>query len=246
MRTFPSAVLAVIVFLVSLLPATGAYAQWAVIDAPNLAQNLRSAINSVQQINNQLRQLENEAQMLGNDQRQLTSLNFSALAELQQRLAQTQRWLQQTGGMPFSVADIDQRFAELYPELYGAGVSFTRMTADAGNRRENARRAILTALRLQAQAAQNMDGDQSTLTALVGRSQGAIGQLQAAQTTNQLLALQSRQAMQEQQLRIAQDRSAAAEQARMLAAEVQGREVQRRFLSNGTRYTPVAVDFYNY
>lgn len=246
MKARSSRALAVTALLVTLLTAPSAFAQWAVIDAPNLMQNLRSAINSVQQINNQLQQLENEAQMLGNDQRQLTSLNFSAITDLQQRLAQTQRWLQQTGGMPFSVGDIDQRFAELYPELYGAGVSFTRMTADAGNRRENARRAILTALRLQAQAAQNMDGDQSTLAALVGRSQGAVGQLQAAQTTNQLLALQSRQAMQEQQLRIAQDRAAAAEQARILAAEVQSKEVQRRFMGNGTRYTPVAVDFYRY
>lgn len=244
MKTFATLHL-IMALLLTLLISSPSHAQWAVIDAPNLVQNLRSAINSVQQINNQLQQLENEAQMLSNDQRQLTSLNFSALTDLQRRLAETQRWLDQTGGLAFSVADIDNRFAELYPSLYGAGVSFARMTADAGNRRENARRAIQTALRLQAQAAQNMDGDESTLAALVGRSQGAVGQLQASQTTNQLLALQARQSMQEQQLRIAQDRATAAEQARQLAAEVHGQEVQRRFMGNGTRYTPVAVSFYD-
>lgn len=244
MKALPLLTAATLAILLAFTPAP-AHAQWAVFDGANLAQNLRSALNSVQQVNNQLTQLQNEAQMLSNEQRQLTSLDFSALADLQRRLADTQRWLEQAEGLAFSVTDLDRRFAELYPALYGAGVSIASMTADADNRRENARRAIHTALRLQAQAAQNMNGDESTLATLVGRSQTAIGQLQAAQTTNQLLALQTRQSMQEQQLRIAQDRAVAAEQARLLAAEVQGNEVQRRFMGSGTRYTPAPVNFYN-
>lgn len=244
MKALPLLTVTALAILLAFTPAP-AHAQWAVFDGANLAQNLRSALNSVQQVNNQLTQLQNEAQMLSNEQRQLTSLDFSALSDLQRRLADTQRWLEQAEGLAFSVTEVDRRFAELYPALYGAGISISRMTADADNRRENARRAIHTALRLQAQAAQNMAGDESTLTALVERSQTAIGQLQAAQTTNQLLALQARQSMQEQQLRIAQDRAIAAEQARLLAAEVQGNEVQRRFMGSGTRYTPVPVNFYS-
>lgn len=245
MKILPSFAAFALACLVSVFSAPYAHAQWAVIDGANLVENMRAAITAVQQVNNQLESLQNEAQMLGNERRQLTSLDFSALADLRNRLAQTQRWLNQPGGLPLSVGDIDNRFAELYPSLYGSGVSFSRMTADASNRRENARRAIQTALRLQAQAAQNMDGDESTLTALVVRSQGAIGQLQAAQTTNQLLALQARQAMQEQQLRIAQDRATAAEQARLLTAAVQGQEIQRRFMGTGTHYTPATVSFYD-
>lgn len=245
MKSFRSTAAFTLACLVTLLSTAPAQAQWAVIDAPNLVQNVRTAITAVQQVNNQLESLQNEAQMLSNEQRQLTSLDFSAWADLQRRLTQTQRWLNQTGGLPLSVVDIDNRFAELYPSLYDSGVSFSRMTADASHRRENARDAIQTALRLQAQAAQNMEGDESTLAALVGRSQGAIGQLQAAQTTNQLLALHARQSMQEQQLRIAQDRAVAAEQARLLTAQVRSQEVQRRFMGTGTRYTPAAVSFYD-
>jgi P-type conjugative transfer protein TrbJ len=40
------------------------------------------------------------------------------------------------------------------------------------------------------------------LTNLVNQSQSAVGELQATQATNQLLALQARQMIAEQQLRI--------------------------------------------
>ena len=65
--------------------------------------------------------------------------------------------------------------------------------------------------------------------------------MQTAQAGNQMLALQVRQAMQDQHLRIAQERAAALEQARTVAAEERSREVRRRFIGDGTPYTPFAV-----
>jgi conjugal transfer/entry exclusion protein len=50
--------------------------------------------------------------------------------------------------------------------------------------------------------------------------------------------------MQAQQLQITQDRAAALEQARQVAVQERAREVRRRFQSEGTPYTPVAVGFY--
>ena len=84
------------------------------------------------------------------------------------------------------------------------------------------------------------------LTDLVNGSQSAAGALQAAQATNQLLALQSRQAMQAQQLQITQERAAALEQARQVAVQERALEVRRRFQGSGTPYTPYAVDFYGF
>ena len=101
-----------------------------------------------------------------------------------------------------------------------------------------------TATKVQSQAVQNFASDEQTLTTLVNRSQSAVGALQAMQATNQLLALQSRQAMQGQQLQITQDRVAALEQARQVAVQERAREVRRRFQGEGTAYTPYTVNFY--
>src|SRR3546814_14818552 len=69
------------------------------------------------------------------------------------------------------------------------------------------------------------------LSDLVDRSQSAVGALQAAQATNQLLALQSRQFLQGQQLQAVQGRAVALEQARTAAIEAQSREARRRFMT---------------
>ena len=93
------------------------------------------------------------------------------------------------------------------------------MAADALQRWTYSLQALQTTIGMQAQGAQNLASDENSLATLVQQSQGAVGILQAAQATNQLLALQSRQSIQEQQLRLTQDRSAALEQARAVAAE---------------------------
>ena len=93
---------------------------------------------------------------------------------------------------------------------------------------------------------QNFASDEQTLTDLVNRSQSAAGALQASQATNQLLALQSRQAMQAQQLQLTQDRAAAVEQARQVAVQARASEVRRRLQGDGTPYTPFEVDFYSH
>ena len=221
-----------------------ANAQWVVIDPSNLAQNILTAARTLEQINNQIRQLQNEAQMLMNDARNLTSLDFSALNELRATLSATNRLIQQAQGLAFNVSQMESDFARLYPDSYSASISGGQMTLDARARWRNSLEALRTATKVQSQAVQNFASDEQTLTNLVNRSQSATGALQAAQATNQLLALQSRQAMQAQQLQITQDRAAALEQARQVAVQERAREVRRRFQGDGTPYTPYSVNFY--
>jgi len=228
--------------LVSLLPA--AHAQWAVIDASNLVQNTMTAARTLEQINNQVLQLRNEAQMLINEGRNLRSLDFSSLAQLRATLATIDLLIQQAQGLAFSVSQLDSDFARLYPNAYGTSISANQMAVDAQTRWQNSVDALHTAMRLQAQAVQNIPSDETTLSSLVNQSQSAIGQLQATQATNQLLALQAKQAMQEQQLRVTQDRAAALELARTTSAQARSTEVRVRFLGNGTSYTPQTVNFY--
>ena len=180
--------------LMNALPA--AHAQWVVIDPTNLAQNLMTAANTLEQINNQIKQLQNQAQSLTNQAKNLTGLDFSALNELRAALSATNRLIQQAQGLAFNVQQMETQFQQLYPESFSATVSSGQMVLDARRRWTNSLEALRTATQVQSQAVQNFAADEQALTDLVNRSQSAVGALQTMQATNQLLALQSRQAIQ--------------------------------------------------
>jgi type IV secretion system protein TrbJ len=221
-----------------------AHAQWAVFDVGNFSQNILTAGRTLQTVQNQVVQLQNEAQMLTNEARNLQSLNFNSLSQILNLLNTTNRLISQMQGLPFSVPQLNTQFIRYYPQSYSLNTSATQMAADAQTRWTYSLAAFQTSMQLQAQAAQNAPSDQSTLSGLVGQSQSAVGQLQATQATNQLLALAARQSMQEQQLRLTQDRATALEAARAVAAEARALVVRAQFIGNGTQYTPQAVSFY--
>jgi P-type conjugative transfer protein TrbJ len=221
-----------------------AHAQWAVFDAGNFSQNILTAGRTLQTVQNQISQLQNEAQMLTNEARNLQSLNFNSLSQILNLLNTTNRLISQAQGMPFNVTSVNAQFTRYYPQSYLPSTSANQMASDAQTRWTYSLAALQTSMRLQAQAAQNAASDQSTLSSLVSQSQSAGGALQASQATNQLIALETRQAMQEQQLRLTQDRAAALEQARAVAAEARALVVRAQFIGSGTQYTPQSVSFY--
>ncbi len=216
-----------------------------VFDASNFMQNMLTAANTLEQINNQVQQLQNESQMLMNQARNLASLPSSVVSRLRANLATTQRLIAQARGLAYDVANMDREFARLYPEQYAATVSGDQMYRDAQERWKNTLDGLQTTMQMQAQASQNLNDDEGVLADLVSQSQSAVGALQAMQATNQLLALQAKQSIQNQRLQITQDRAASLEFARQAAAAERGREVTRRFLGSGTPYTPHPVDFYS-
>jgi P-type conjugative transfer protein TrbJ len=235
-------VVASVCFLVAFtLPAR---AQWVVIDPANLLQTTITALRTLQQIENQIQQLANEAQMLENEAKNLKSLNFSSLSQLQATLATTNQLLAQAQGVSFTLARAQQQFTQYYPSSYGRSMSQSQMASDAIQRLTNSQSALQSSISMQAQSAQNFSSDQSVLANLVSQSQSAGGALQAAQATNQLLALQVRQAVQDQQLRVTQDRATALEQARAVAAEARARAIRLQFTASAANYTPQLVEFY--
>lgn len=221
-----------------------AHAQWVVIDPTNLAQNILTAAHTLEQINNQIKQLQNEAQSLMNEARNLASLPFNVVNRLRANLDTTRQLIAQARGLAFDIQNMDQQFAQLYPEQYAATVSGNKMFQDAHQRWQNTLQGLQTAMRMQAQVSQNLNQDEGVLADLVDQSQSATGALQAMQATNQLLALQAKQSIQTQQLQLTQGRAASLELARQAAAVERGREVTRRFLGSGTAYTPQSVNFY--
>src|SRR3546814_1887377 len=87
---------------------------------------------------------------------------------------------------------------------------------------------------VQAQVAENVASDAQTLSALVAKSQGAEGSLQAQQATNQLLALSAKQQFQIQNMIAAQYRAETIERARQAQAQIDAQAATKKFLGSGT------------
>lgn len=230
--------------LLSALTLNGAQAADVVIDPSNLAQNTLTAIRTLTMIQNQVQQLDNELQMLGNQAKHLEQLDYDSLQAIRAGLAETRRLLKEAADLPYDIAQLDAQFARLYPSQYSTNTTQQTLEQDSRQRWEQERAGVQTALRLQGQVEANLAEDEAQLAALETQSQGAIGALQAVQATNQLLALQAKQRIQEQQLQLTQGRAMALQLARQNAAQEKARKMREQFMGNGTPYTPSPVRFY--
>ncbi len=215
-----------------------AQAQMAVFDGSNYAQNLLQAARALQQVNNQIQQLQNEATMLQNMGKNLTSLNTSQLSTMVSALTQISTLMNQGSGIAFNVNATNSAWSQSFPSTYPTGVSTTTLATDAQSRWQQAMAAFLQTLQIQSQVAQNVQADTTTLSSLVTSSQGAVGNLQVSQATNQLLALSTKQQLQIQNLMAAQGRADALNAARSAQDEAAAQAAFTTFIGNGQAYTP--------
>jgi P-type conjugative transfer protein TrbJ len=222
-----------------------ARAQWAVYDGAAHVQTVLMAARELQQVNQQAQSLLNEATMLENQARNLTSLPFSVLAPLDQSIAQTEAIVGQTQGLSYNLSSIDQAFSQTYPQALGSPSSAAQMTADAQTRWQNARGAYQDGLRVQTGAVQNLDATRSQIDSLVTSSQSATGAMQAAQSGNQLMALQTRQLADLTAVVTAMGRAQALDGARQVEGEEQGRAQLANFLNYGAGYTPGTAQMFH-
>lgn len=220
-----------------LVSATPAYAI-PVFDASNYAQNVLTAARTLQQINQQIQSLQNEAQMLTNMEKHLSRIDFPQLDQLRQRLQQIDRLMGQAQGIDFRVDQLDAKFRALFPDSFDQTLRLDRRVADARARLDAAMAGFQQTMTVQAQVVENVRDDAQTLSDIVAKSQGAEGDLQATQATNQLLALTAKQQFQLQQLMAAQFRSESIEQARRVQEAQEARAATRKFLGTGKAYTP--------
>jgi type IV secretion system protein TrbJ len=211
-----------------------ALAQFTVYDPANYAQSLLIAARSLQQINNQIQSLQNQATMLVNQAKNLTRIDFPQLQQLTQTLQQIDQLMQRAQTISFKVESVDTQYGQLYPQ----SSSNAALTSNARAQLNASIAAYQQTMTVQAQVASNVAADGANLTAIVGQSQSAQGALQAAQATNQLLALVAKQQLQIQNLMAAQGRSSTLDAARAAQAELDARAATSRFLGTGTAYTP--------
>jgi P-type conjugative transfer protein TrbJ len=225
--------------------AASARAQVVVYDPSNYAQNVLQAARALQQINNQITSLQNQTQMLLNQARNLTSLPYSALQAIEQKITRTQQLLAQAQRIAYDIGEIDRAFQRSYPQSYSTSTPPGQLVADAQTRWQNSLAAHQDALRVQAGVVQALDTSRSETNALVSSSQSAVGILQASQAGNQLIALQTRQLVDLTALIAAQSRAQSLEGARLTANQEQGRVQLDQFLNTRRGYQPQTVQMFH-
>ena len=225
--------------------SVSAHAQWIVFDPTNYVQNALTAARALQQVNNEIQGLENQATMLINQSRNLESLPYSALAQLQQSVSQTQLLLGQAQQIAYSVTAIDQAFTRTYPQAYSSATSSQQLLADAQTRWQNSLAGFQDAMRVQAGVVQNLDSTRTQIGALISSSQSATGALQAAQSGNQLAALQTQQLADLTAVMAANGRAQSLEGARNVESQVQARQQLSNFLNYGPGYQPGAAQMFH-
>jgi P-type conjugative transfer protein TrbJ len=213
-----------------------AHAQWIVFDPTNYAQNILTAARELQQVNNEIQMLENQATSLINQARNLASLPYSSLAQLQQQITQTQQLLAQAQRIAYSVSTIDQAFTQTYPQAYSGSTSSQQLLTDAQTRWQNALVGFQDTMRVQAGVVTNLNTTRTQLNALVSSSQSATGALQAAQSGNQLVALQTTQLADLTALMASIARAQSLEAARTLETQAQAQAQINNFLNYGPDY----------
>lgn len=209
-----------------------------VYDPTNYAQNLLTAERELQQVNNEILSLENQATSLINQARNLASLPYSALSSLDQSITQTEQLLTNAQRIAYSVSSIDQAFTQSYPTSYPTGTSSQQLIADAQTRWQNALAGFQDAMHVQAGAVQNLDSTRTQIDALVGTSQSATGALQASQSGNQLIALQTKQLADLTGVMAAIARAQSLEAARTIESQEQAQAQTTNFLNYGSGYQP--------
>lgn len=233
------------VWLTALLAAgVPARAQMTVFDPSNYSQNLLTAARTLQQVNNGIQSLQNEAMSLLNQARNLASLPYSSLLELQQSISQTQQLLGQAQRLAYDVSSIDQAFTRIYPQNYGSATSSQQLIVDAQTRWQTSLSGFQDALRVQAGVVQNLDRMRTQIGNLVSSSQSATGALQAAQSGNQLIALQTNQLADLTAVMASIARAQSLESARAVASQAQARQQLERFLNYGPGYQAQTVQMF--
>lgn len=244
-RRFRAAFASGIAFLSLAMFSPPARAELIVFDPTNFSQNVLTAARELQQVNNEIQSLENQATMLINQAKNLASLPYSSLAQLEASIQRTQQLLTQAQRIAYSVTTIDQAFTQTYPQAYSSSTSSRQLVADAQTRWQNSLAGFQDAMRVQAGVVQNLDSTRTQINALVSSSQSATGALQAAQSGNQLVALQTKQLADLTAVIAAIARAQSLEGARSVESQEQAQQQLSRFLNYGQGYQSQTVQMFH-
>jgi P-type conjugative transfer protein TrbJ len=125
-------------------------------------------------------------------QRQIAALRTDVTQPLAQINGQAQSILQQAQGIGFNSGTTANAFQTLYPTS-ASGLTGAQIAIAQAAWSQATQQALQTAIATQTAAAQSQKTTSSAARGAVAASQGAVGQTQVGQATNQLLATVSAQ-----------------------------------------------------
>jgi P-type conjugative transfer protein TrbJ len=243
--TLRSGVAGFSLIVLAIAPAQAQFGSSIVFDPTNYSQNVLTAARELQQVNNELQSLENQATSLVNQARNLSSLPYSSLSTLDQSILQTEQLLTQAQRIAYNVSTINQAFSQTYPVSYPSTTSSQQLIADAQTRWQNSLAGFQDAMNVQATAVQNLNSTHTQIDALVGTSQSATGALEAAQSGNQLIGLQTTQLADLTAVMAAIARAQSLEGARNVENEEQAQAQTNNFLNYGSGYQPGSAQMFH-
>ena len=200
-----------------------------VYDPTNYVQNLQTATHNYTQLVRQAQQLRNEANMLINQAKHLSRLDLNAVNELNRILGEIAYLNAQADNVSYEVSRTRQLLKAYYPESY-ADLSEAELLMQSETQFQLSERAHGDAMVMQSKMVESLQQDRDLLGQLMNKSHGSIGELQATQSTNQLMGLLLKQSMQAQQMQITQSRSESLEATRQLAIEKEARARRKIFM----------------
>lgn len=163
-----------------------------VYDAANHTQNILTAVRALEQITNQIEQIQNQIHQIENQALMLESIGADYAGSLTNLANKTKQYMNASEAIAFNLTQINQDFAELYPEDWSGGEWDAMMQTVEHQRRANAE-AARTAMRVASRIQSNNDSRRQSVSNAKAASQSAVGQTQALQATNQLLAVLTEQ-----------------------------------------------------
>jgi len=212
-------------------PVTHAQFGGVVYDPANYRQNFMTAVRSYTQIIRQAQQLRNEANMLINQGKHLAKLDLNSVNDLNRILGEIAYLNTQAETVAYQVSRTRQLVRQHYPEDY-SNMSNDEVIAQAEAQWQMSRRAYNASMVMQSKMVESLETDRALLGQLMNKSHGAVGDLQATQSTNQLMGLLVKQSMQAQQMQITQSRADSVEAARRLAIAKESRVRMNSFMGD--------------
>ena len=103
-----------------------------VIDPTNLIQNILTATNTLQQINNQIQQLQHEAKMLVNQAEDLKRLDYASIEHLKRVFERIDTLMREASDVTYEVEASQRQYEEAFPDSYAA-LSNEEVAAEAAD-----------------------------------------------------------------------------------------------------------------
>ena len=216
---------------ISHAPASHAQFGGVVYDPANYVQNFYTAVRSYTQIIRQAQQLRNEASMLINQGKHLAKLDLNSVNDLNRILDEIAYLNSQAENVAYDVNRTRQLIREHFPETY-EGMTEDELVIQAEEQFQMSERAHSEALIMQSKMVESLQEDRALLGQLMNKSHNSVGELQATQSTNQLMGLLVKQSMQAQQMQVTQARAASLESTRQLALEKESRARMKLFMGD--------------